>query len=52
MGYNNELLALAKNLERNRFKVILAKNSEDARREGIGPYSSTFYRWCCQFRHR
>ncbi len=35
MGYSSELLTVAGNLERNRFKVILAKNGEHARSEAL-----------------
>ena len=43
VDFSNELLAIAKNLNRNHFKVILAKNSEDAKRcalDFIPPNSS------------
>jgi hypothetical protein len=35
VGYGSELLTIARNLERNRFKAILAKNGEDARRKAL-----------------
>ena len=35
MSYTSELLMVARNLKRNRFKVILAKNGEDARRAAL-----------------